>query len=182
MLQKITQISYERRFNGITEYAIGHDYTEEHYLLSLKILKKLFIENSNCLEEEQIKKILQRVQLKADVKKIDPNSYFHYVSEHRLTSENRIEHAYIKIGDIEIFNDLNYKNTHIPIRLKNYFKQGKEYITKLSVGFIYDRKTDILSCKSVAYTEPNDIFRTYISTLEECASLVPVKVKELIKK
>lgn len=182
MLQKITQIPYEKRFNGITEYAIGHDYTEDYYLSSLKILKKLFLENSNCLEEEQINKIIQRVQLKADGTKLDPNSYFHYISEHRLTRENRIEHAYIKIGDIEISNDLLYKNNHIPIRLKNYFKEGKEYITELSVGFIYDRKTDILSCKSIAYTEPNDIFRTYISTLEECESLEPVKVKELIKK
>jgi len=182
MIQKITQIKEENKFEDVVEYSLlGRNQAMSCYLKSLIVLKNLIKEYPNCFEKGVIEGMLNQVKEKGRRSNRRPNSYSHYQDECRV--EGKREKNYIKIGTIHPYTYELVNIRDIPIRIYRYGISGN-CVDRTIVDFNYDQEEDKLDCIGISLTEPwVTILKTEVMTNEEIirSGMSPIKLKSILK-
>ena len=182
MIQKITEIKEENKFEDVVEYnLLGRNQAISCYLKSLIILKNLIEEYPNCLEKSVIEDMLNQVKEKGRRSNRRPNSYSHYHDECRV--EGKREKYYVKIGCIHPYTYELVNIRDIPIRIHRYGICGN-YVDCRIVDFNYNQEEDKLDCIGISLTEPGGtMLKTEVMTGEEIIrnGMNPVELKYILK-
>ncbi len=180
MIQKVSQIREEKKFEGIVKYdLLGLRGGVLLYEQGLKILKDLIEEYPNCLEEDVVTEILNQAKEMGRRANRSPNSYAHYQDKHVIDCIQ--EKVYVKIGAFHVNpqNVMDLRN--VPIRIYNYGIRGP-YANRILVDLNYDREEDELECLGISQTEPYSNLKTYVMTSEQIKfGINPVKLKSMRK-
>lgn len=182
MIQKITQINEEKKFEGTFQYELM-DLSKGilRYDQSIKVLKDLIKEYPNCLEKDVITGILNQAKEKGRKANKSPNSYAHYQDKYFVDCAQ--EKIYVKIGALHVNPSAIIGYENVPIRIYNYGINGN-YASRIIADLNYTREDNQLECLGISYTGTRiDYFENFVMTSDQIkvCGIKTVKLKSMIK-